>query len=148
MPKFNSAPANFPILAYYKGSFGLLFTFTNTSDGSQYGGLSDVTGATFTILDQQGETALEATKDAGITIDGGAGTMLLQFTNAQIVGLATQEYQYESLLTFAGGAVWAILDGVFDVTADGTSNTDAPDTFTIRGGTITVTVSQGDFPAA
>lgn len=138
MASFDGRPGNFPIKAYYKGDFSLVFALT--SGGSAY----DITGATasFVISEKNGTEALSLSAGSGLTIVGASGTITLEITNAQIVALATQEYNYELIVTLASGSVWPILDGVFDVSESGQYNYDG-DTVTVAldGNTISMTVT-------
>lgn len=115
MANFNGLPGAFPITAYYKGDFSLQFAFT--SGGSPY----TLTGstATFIIYEKNGTAALSLSSGSGLTITGAAGTIDLAITNAQIVALATQEYNYEMIITLSGGTVWPVLDSVFNVSENG-----------------------------
>lgn len=137
MPNFDNRPGNFPITAYYKGDFALQFAFT--SGGSPY----TLTGAaaTFVISEKNGTAALSLSSGSGLTITGAAGTIDLAITNAQIVALATQEYNYEMIVTLSGGSVWPVVDGAFIVSESGQSDYSG-DTVTVAldGNTITLTI--------
>lgn len=135
MANFDNRPAILQINAYYKGDYGLLFTFT--SGGSPY----TLTGAsaTFTIYEKNGTSALALSSGSGLTISGAAGTIALAITNAQIVALNSQEYNYELIVTLSGGTVWPVLDGVFTVSEYGSADQDTTATATSKGVTITIT---------
>lgn len=138
MASFDNRPATLQLTAYYKGDYGLLFTFT--SGGSPY----TLTGATatFTIYDKTGTVALALTSSpaAGLTVSGSGGTVALAITNAQIVALNSQEYNYEFILTLTGGTVWPVLDSVFFLSEYGGADTsDTTKTVTSKGVTITIT---------
>lgn len=137
MANFDGRPGNFPITAYYKGDFALQFAFT--SGGSPY----TLTGATatFVISEKNGTAALSLSSGSGLTITGAAGTIDLAITNAQIVALATQEYNYEMIVTLSGGSVWPVVDGAFIVSEGGQSNYSG-DTVEVAldGNTITLTI--------
>lgn len=137
MANFDGRPGNFPITAYYKGDFSLQFTFT--SGGSPYS-LAGATAA-FIVSEKNGTAALSLSSGSGLTISGGAGTILLSITNAQIVALATQEYDYEMIITLSGGTVWPVVDGAFIVSESGQSNYSG-DTVDVAldGNSITMTI--------
>jgi hypothetical protein len=137
MAQFDGRPGAFPITAYYKGNFSLQFAFT--SGGSPYSLVGST--ATFVIYEKNGTAALSLSSGSGLTIVGAAGTIDLAITNAQIVALATQEYNYECIITLSGGSVWPVLDSVFNVSEDGQS-TYSGDTVTVAldGNAITLSI--------
>lgn len=135
MANFDNRPAILQINAYYKGDYGLLFTFT--SGGSPY--VLTGASATFTIYEKNGTSALALSSGSGLTISGAAGTIALAITNAQIVALNSQEYNYELIVTLSGGTVWPVLDGVFTVSEYGSADQDTTATATSKGVTITIT---------
>lgn len=138
MANFDGRPGNFPISAYYKGDFAFQFAFT--SGGSAY----DITGASaaFTIYEKNGTSALALSSGSGLTISGGAGTIDLAITNAQIVALATQEYNYEFIVTLADTTVWPVLDGAFNISEDGQASYSGDSlTVALDGNTITLTIT-------
>ena len=116
MANLDLRPAHLPITVYYKGDVSMQFSFT--SGGVLYP-LTSVTAANFVISEKNGTTALNLSSGSGLTITAAAGTIDLAITHAQIVALATQEYNYEFYLTLSGGDVWPILDSFFNVSEDG-----------------------------
>ena len=116
MANLDLRPAHLPITVYYKGDVSMQFSFT--SGGVLYP-LTSVTAANFVISEKNGTTAINLSSGSGLTITAAAGTIDLAITHAQIVALATQEYNYEFYLTLSGGDVWPILDSFFNVSEDG-----------------------------
>lgn len=138
MASFIGLPGNFPISAYYKGDFAFQFAFT--SGGSPY--VLTGASASFVIYEKNGTAALPLSGGSGLTINGAAGTIDLAITNAQIVALATQEYNYEFILTLSGGSVWPVLDGTFNVSEDGQAGYSGDSvTVALDGNTITLTIT-------
>lgn len=138
MASFIGLPGNFPISAYYKGDFAFQFAFT--SGGSPY--VLTGASASFVIYEKNGTAALTLSGGSGLTINGAAGTIDLAITNAQIVALATQEYNYEFILTLSGGSVWPVLDGTFNVSEDGQASYSGDSvTVALDGNTITLTIT-------
>ena len=137
MAQFDGRPGALPITAYYKGAFGMVFNFT--SGGSAY----PLTGASaaFVIYDKNGTAALSLSSWSGLTINEAGGSITLGITNAQIVALATQEYNYEFILTLTGGNVWPVLDSVFNVSENGQASYSG-DTVTVAldGNSISLTI--------
>lgn len=140
MASFDGRPGNFPITAYYKGTFALQFAFTSGGSAYSLAGAS----ATFTIYEKNGTAALSLSSGSGLTITGALGTVDVAITNAQIVALSTQEYNYELILTLSGGDVWPVLDGVFIVSEDGQYNYSG-DTITVPldGNTVSLSIVPG-----
>lgn len=137
MANFDGRPGVLPITAYYKGDFALQFAFT--SGGSAYS-LVGAT-ATFIIYERNGTAALSLSSGSGLTINGAAGTIDLDITNAQIVALSTQEYNYEMILTLASASVWPVLDSVFKISEDGQSGySGSAIEVALDGGTVTLTI--------
>jgi hypothetical protein len=137
MANFDGRPGVLPITAYYKGDFALQFAFT--SGGSAYS-LVGAT-ATFVIYERNGTAALSLSSGSGLTISGAGGTVTLAITNQQMVDLSTQEYNYELILTLAGGSVWPVLDSVFNVSEDGqASYSGSAVTVALDGNTISMTI--------
>ena len=141
MAQFDGRPGALPITAYYKGAFGMVFNFT--SGGSAY----PLTGASaaFVIYEKNGTAALSLSGGSGLTINEAGGYITLAITNTQMVALATQEYNYEFILTLSGGNVWPVLDSVFNVSENGQAS--------YSGDTVTValdgnTISLSIMPAA
>ena len=58
-----------------------------------------------------------------------------------LVALATQEYNYEFILTLSGGNVWPVLDSVFNVSENGQASYSG-DTVTVAldGNSISLTI--------
>ena len=140
MAQFDGRPGALPITAYYKGDFALQFSFT--SGGSAYSLVG--ASATFVIYERNGTAALSLSSGAGLTISGAAGTVELDITNAQIVALATQEYNYEMILTLSSGTVWPVLDSVFNVSDSGQSSYSGSTVeVALDGGTVTLTIVPG-----
>lgn len=136
MAAFNNRPQNVQLSAYYKGDYDLLFSFT--SGGSPYS-LAGASAA-FTIYDKKRTSVLALSGGSGLTISGAAGTIALAITNAQMVALATQEYDYEFIVTEADTTVWPVLDSTFIVSEDGNPATgDTSTSVTSKGVTITIT---------
>lgn len=132
-----SRPALVELIAYYKGDYSAQIAFTQSGVYSLAGA-----SATFTIYDKAGTSVLALSGGSGLTITGAAGTIDIAITNAQIVALNTQEYNYELIVTLSGGTVWPVLDGVFIVSESGDSST--PDTSTavvVKGVTVTITTT-------
>jgi hypothetical protein len=137
MANFDGRPGVLPITAYYKGTFGMVFSFT--SGGSPYSLVG--ASATFVIYEKNGTAALSLSSGSGLTISGAGGTVTLAITNAQMVALSTQEYNYELILTLAGGSVWPVLDSVFNVSEDGqASYSGSAVTVALDGNTISMTI--------
>lgn len=137
MAGFDNRPQLVQLNAYYKGDYRLLFTFT--SGGSPYS-LASAT-ATFTIYDKTGTSILALSSGSGLTISGAGGTIALAITNAQIVLLGTQQYDYEFIVTLASGVVWPILDSAFIVFED-SNPADADTTTAISSRGVTITITQ------
>lgn len=138
MAQFDGRPGALPITAYYKGDFALQFSFT--SGGSAYSLVG--ASATFVIYERNGTAALSLSSGSGLTISGAAGTIELDITNAQIVALATQEYNYEMIVTLSGGTVWPVLDSVFNVSDSGQSSYSGSTVeVALDGGTVTLTIA-------
>jgi hypothetical protein len=137
MAQFIGLPGALPITAYYKGDFGMVFNFT--SGGSAY----PLTGASaaFVIYEKNGTAALTLSGGSGLTINEAGGSITLGITNAQMVALATQEYNYEFILTLTGGNVWPVLDSVFNVSENGQASYSG-DTVTVAldGNSISLTI--------
>lgn len=137
MAQFIGLPGALPITAYYKGSFGMVFNFT--SGGSVY----PLTGASaaFVIYEKNGTAALTLSGGSGLTINEAGGSITLGITNTQMVALATQEYNYEFILTLSGGNVWPVLDSVFNVSENGQASYSG-DTVTVAldGNSISLTI--------
>ena len=137
MANFDGRPGVLPITAYYKGTFGMVFSFT--SGGAAYSLVG--ASATFVIYEKNGTAALSLSSGSGLTISGAGGTITLAITNAQMVALSTQEYNYELILTLAGGSVWPVLDSVFNVSEDGqASYSGSAVTVALDGNTISMTI--------
>lgn len=122
MPNIDLRPAALPIVVYYKGDVSMRFNFT--SGGSTY----PLTGATaaFVISEKNGTAALSLSGGSGLTINEAGGYIDLAITNAQIVALASQEYNYEFSITISGD-VWPIMDSVFIVSEDGQADATSSD---------------------
>lgn len=137
MAQFIGLPGALPITAYYKGSFGMVFNFT--SGGTAY----PLTGASaaFVIYEKNGTAALTLSGGSGLTINEAGGSITLGITNTQMVALATQEYNYEFILTLSGGNVWPVLDSVFNVSENGQASYSG-DTVTVAldGNSISLTI--------
>jgi hypothetical protein len=137
MAQFDGRPGALPITAYYKGAFGMVFNFT--SGGTAYP-LTGA-GAAFVIYEKNGTAALTLSGGSGLTINEAGGSITLGITNAQMVALATQEYNYEFILTLSGGNVWPVLDSVFNVSENGQASYSG-DTVTVAldGNSISLTI--------
>lgn len=122
MPNIDLRPAALPIVVYYKGDVSMRFNFT--SGGSTY----PLTGATaaFVISEKNGTAALSLSGGSGLTINEAGGYIDLAITNAQIIALASQEYNYEFSITISGD-VWPIMDSVFIVSEDGQADATSSD---------------------
>lgn len=136
MPNFDNRPALVQLIAYYKGDYNILFTFTQGGSPYTFAGAS----ATFTVYDKAGTSALALAGGTGLTITGASGTIALAMTNAQVVALNSQEYNIELILTLSGGTVWPVIDGTLTVSEWGQADTpDSTISVTSKGVTITIT---------
>lgn len=134
MQTFDSRPATVPIVAYYKGDFALRVRV------KQNGEAYPLTGASGSFIVKEKRNGTIQVNNP-LTIDEANGIIDIDITNAQIVDLATQEYDYECILNMPGGIVWPILDSVFEISEDGQSGTIEGDvSINIDGGEITVQV--------
>lgn len=138
MPNLDLRPGTLNVTTYYKGDYSIRFTFTQ--DGDVYP-LTDVTAATFVISEKNGTAALTLSSGSGLTINGAGGYIDMAITNAQIVALYSQEYNYEFSLTLNSTTVWPILDSVFIVSEDGQTDATVSDiNITLDGTTVDVSV--------
>lgn len=120
--------------------------FSFTSGGAAY----PLTGASasFIIYEKNGTAALSLSGGSGLTIDEAGGDITLAITNAQIVALATQEYNYEFIVTLSGGVVWPVLDSVFNISENGqASYSGSTITVALDGNSVTMSVAPPASPA-
>lgn len=138
MPNLDLRPPALNLLTYYKGDYTIRFEFTQ--DASVYP-LTDVTAASFIIYEKNGTPALSLSSGSGLTINGAGGYIDLALTNAQVVALYSQEYNFEFLLTLTGGTVWPIADGVFIVSEDGQTSVSLSDiSLSVENSTVEISV--------
>lgn len=138
MPNLDLRPPALNLLTYYKGDYTIRFEFTQ--DASVYP-LTDVTAASFIIYEKNGTPALSLSSGSGLTINGAGGYIDLALTNAQVVALYSQEYNFEFILTLTGGDVWPIADGVFIVSEDGQTSVTLTDiTLSLENSTVEISV--------
>ena len=138
MPNLDLRPPALNLLTYYKGDYTIRFEFT---DGGSVYPLTDVTAASFVIYEKNGTAALTLTHLSGMTVNGAGGYVDLALTNAQVVDLYSQEYNFEFLLTMTGGTVWPIADGVFIVSEDGQTTVTLSDiSLSVENSTVEISV--------
>lgn len=138
MPNLDLRPPALNLLTYYKGDYTIRFEFTQ--DASVYP-LTDVTAASFIIYEKNGTPALSLSSGSGLTINGAGGYVDIALTNAQVVDLYSQEYNFEFLLTLTGGTVWPIADGVFIVSEDGQTSVSLSDiSLSVENSTVEISV--------
>lgn len=138
MPNLDLRPGTLTFITYYKGDQSVRFNFTQNSVAYP---LTDVTAASFVVYEKNGTAALTLTHSSGLTISAAGGYIDMAITNAQIVALFSQEYNYEFSLTLTGGTVWPILDSVFIVSEDGqTAVTDSDINISLDGTNVDVSV--------
>ena len=141
MAEVKKVPGSVHLTAYYKGTWTQQITLED-SNGDPYS-IAGAT-ATFIIYELNGTAALTLSTGSGITHTGAGGVITVTATNAQIVGLATQDYLYELILTLADTTVMPVLDGTFSITEDGAAAASTADiSVTIGGGAITLTLPIG-----
>ena len=138
MPNLDLRPPALNLLTYYKGDYTIRFTFT---DGGSVYPLTDVTAASFIIYEKNGTAALTLSSGSGLTVNAAGGYVDLALTNAQVVALYSQEYNFEFLLTLTGGTVWPIADGVFIVSEDGQTTVTLSDiSLSVENSTVEISV--------